>query len=61
MLRGRIVSAGGTPVENIKPREDAAWVLQSDRGLTYGNEIPAGSRLVELYEPLIARAWEAAA
>jgi putative ABC transport system permease protein len=47
MLRGRIVSAGGTPVENIKPREDAAWVLQSDRGLTYGNEIPAGSRLVE--------------
>jgi putative ABC transport system permease protein len=42
MLRGRIVSAGGTPVENIKPREDAAWVLQSDRGLTYGNEIPPG-------------------
>jgi putative ABC transport system permease protein len=47
MLRGRIVSAGGTPVENIKPREDAAWVLQSDRGLTYGNAIPSGSRLVE--------------
>jgi len=47
MLRGRIVSAGGTPVENIKPKEDAAWVLQSDRGLTYANEIPTGSRLVE--------------
>jgi len=47
MLRGRIVSAGGIPAENIKPREDAAWVLQSDRGLTYSNEIPAGSRLVE--------------
>jgi len=47
MLRGRLVSAGGTPVENIRPREDAAWVLQSDRGLTYANAIPAGSRLVE--------------
>lgn len=47
MLRGRIVSAGGTPAENIKPKEDAAWVLQSDRGLTYANEIPMGSRLVE--------------
>ena len=47
MLRGRIVSAGGTPAENIKPKDDAAWVLQSDRGLTYSNEIPAGSRLVE--------------
>ena len=47
MLRGRIVSAGGMPVENIKPKEDAAWVLQSDRGLTYANEIPTGSRLVE--------------
>jgi putative ABC transport system permease protein len=47
MLRGRIVSAGGTPIENLKPKEDAAWVLQSDRGLTYSNEIPIGSRLVE--------------
>ena len=47
MLRGRIVSAGGTPAENIKPREDTAWVLQSDRGITYASEIPTGSRLVE--------------
>jgi len=47
MLRGRIVSAGGVPVENLKPKEEAAWVLQSDRGITYANEIPTGSRLVE--------------
>ena len=47
MLRGRIVSARGIPAENIKPKEDAARVLQSDRGLTYANEIPSGSRLVE--------------
>jgi len=47
MLRGRIVSANGIPAENLKAKEEAAWVLQSDRGITYGNEIPAGSRLVE--------------
>jgi putative ABC transport system permease protein len=47
MLRGRIVSANGIAAENLKPRDDAAWVLQSDRGITYGGEIPTGSRLVE--------------
>jgi putative ABC transport system permease protein len=47
MLRGRIISAGGMPAENLKPKEDVAWVLQSDRGLTYSNEIPKGARLVE--------------
>jgi putative ABC transport system permease protein len=47
MLRGRVVSANGIAAENIKPKPDAAWVLQSDRGITYAGEIPAGSRLVE--------------
>ncbi|HEY4141834.1 MAG TPA: FtsX-like permease family protein [Pseudolabrys sp.] len=47
MLRGRIVSANGIPAEKLKPKDEAAWVLQSDRGITYGTEIPAGSRLVE--------------
>ena len=47
MLRGRIVSANGIPAENLKAKEEAAWVLQSDRGITYGGDIPAGSRLVE--------------
>lgn len=47
MLRGRIVSAGGKPAEQIKPRDDAAWVLQGDRGITYARDIPPGSRLVE--------------
>src|SRR6185369_5740053 len=45
MLRGRIVSAGGTPAELIRPKDDAVWVLQSDRGITYATDIPAGSRL----------------
>jgi putative ABC transport system permease protein len=47
MLRGRIVSARGTEAENLKPAPSAAWVLQSDRGITYTGEVPRGSRLVE--------------
>ncbi len=47
MLRGRIVSANGIPAEKLKAKDDAAWVLQSDRGITYGGEVPTGSRLVE--------------
>jgi putative ABC transport system permease protein len=46
MLRGRIVSARGVKAEDLRPPDNAAWVLHSDRGITYGNEIPAGSRLV---------------
>jgi putative ABC transport system permease protein len=47
MLRGRIVSANGIPAEELKPPPSAAWVLQSDRGITYADEVPAGSRIVE--------------
>jgi putative ABC transport system permease protein len=47
MLRGRIVAANGVPIETLKPAASAAWVLQSDRGITYANEVPAGSRVVE--------------
>ncbi len=47
MLRGRIVAANGTPAEELKPAPSAAWVLQSDRGITYADEIPAGSRVTE--------------
>jgi putative ABC transport system permease protein len=47
MLRGRIVTANGTAAEALKPAPSAAWVLQSDRGITYSNEVPPGSRVVE--------------
>ena len=47
MLRGRIVSANGIRAEDLKPPPNAAWVLQSDRGITYSGEVPAGSRVVE--------------
>jgi putative ABC transport system permease protein len=46
MLRGRIITIHGTPVEKIKPSENAAWVLQSDRGITYADSVPKGSRVV---------------
>jgi putative ABC transport system permease protein len=46
MLRGRIVSANGVKAEDLKPSSNARWVLQSDRGITYTTEVPAGSRVV---------------
>jgi putative ABC transport system permease protein len=47
MLRGRIVAVNGVPAESLKPPPDVAWALQSDRGISYADRIPAGSRLVE--------------
>jgi putative ABC transport system permease protein len=47
MLRGRIVAANGVRAEELKPGVDAAWVLQSDRGLTYATDVPRGSKVVE--------------
>jgi putative ABC transport system permease protein len=46
MMRGRIVSLGGVPAEEINAREDVNWVLQGDRGITYAQEPPDGSRIV---------------
>ena len=46
MLRGRIISARGVAAKDLKPKDDAAWVLQSDRGITYARDVPDGSRLV---------------
>jgi putative ABC transport system permease protein len=47
MLRGRIMTINGVKAEDVEPAPGAAWVLQSDRGITYASEVPAGSRLVE--------------
>ncbi len=41
MLRGRIVSANGVKAEELKPTAQAAWALQSDRGITYAARRPA--------------------
>ena len=47
MLRGRIAAANGIPAEDLKPAQSAAWVLQSDRGITFADEVPAGSRVAQ--------------
>jgi putative ABC transport system permease protein len=47
MLRGRIVAARGVKAEDLKPAGNAEWVLHGDRGLTYTDEVPKGSTVVE--------------
>ncbi len=47
MMRGRIVSANGVRAEDIRVPASQNWVLQSDRGITYSDTIPAGSRVTE--------------
>ncbi|MCL4767817.1 MAG: FtsX-like permease family protein [Hyphomicrobiaceae bacterium] len=46
MLRGRLVRLGGTPAEQVKAAPEAQWVLSGDRGLTYSEAVPEGSRVV---------------
>lgn len=46
MMRGRITALNGVPAGEIKPPEDAAWVLDGDRGITYADEVPDGSTVM---------------
>ncbi|HMN51324.1 MAG TPA: FtsX-like permease family protein [Xanthobacteraceae bacterium] len=46
MLRGRILSVKGVPADQVKVEAEQAWVLQSDRGITFTETLPAGSVLV---------------
>jgi putative ABC transport system permease protein len=46
MLRGRIVKVNGTPAERARTTADSAWALRGDRGLTFSEGLPPGSRLV---------------
>ena len=47
MLRGRMVSVKGVPADKVKAGEDGGWALRGDRGLTYSDILPAGSKLTE--------------
>jgi putative ABC transport system permease protein len=47
MLRGRIVKVRDVPAASIEVAPDARWALRGDRGLTYADAPPAGSRLVD--------------
>jgi putative ABC transport system permease protein len=46
-IRGRLVRVNDTPAEQIRAKENAAWVLEGDRGITYAADVPAGSTIVE--------------
>lgn len=46
MLRGRIIAFKKTPVEELTAPPEAEWVLTGDRGLTYSENVPAGSKVV---------------
>lgn len=46
MLRGRIVRLKGIAADEAKVEPQAQWVLNGDRGLTYAEDIPKGSKLV---------------
>jgi putative ABC transport system permease protein len=45
MMRGRILQIGNVPAEEVHARENVAWVLEGDRGITYAATPPAGSRI----------------
>jgi putative ABC transport system permease protein len=47
MLRGRIVALKGVPADKVEVAPDARWVLAGDRGLTYTDNVPPASALVE--------------
>jgi putative ABC transport system permease protein len=45
MLRGRMVAIKGTAVEDLKFPADMQWVLNGDRGLSYSDTVPEGSKV----------------
>jgi putative ABC transport system permease protein len=46
MMRGRFVTLGGKPVEQVKPSDKVAWALEGDRGVTFADKPPEGSEVV---------------
>ena len=45
-MRGRFVTLGGKPVEQVKPSDKVAWALEGDRGVTFADKPPEGSEVV---------------
>jgi putative ABC transport system permease protein len=45
MMRGRLITLKGIPVEDYKAPDDVQWVLDGDRGITYAATLPKGSTL----------------
>lgn len=46
MLRGRVTHINGVEVRSVQAKENIAWVLEGDRGITFADTPPPGSRLV---------------
>jgi len=46
MMRGRIVRIGDVAAENYKAKDSVAWVLEGDRGVTFADRPPEGSKIV---------------
>jgi putative ABC transport system permease protein len=47
LMRGRIVSLKGVPASEIKAPDNAVWVLEGDRGITFAEKLPEGSQITE--------------
>ncbi len=47
MLRGRMVAVKGVPADKVEAAPEAQWALRGDRGLTYAEALPEGSKLVQ--------------
>jgi len=47
MLRGRVVAVKGVPSDKVNASPESNWALRGDRGLTYAETLPEGSKLVE--------------
>ncbi|MGD9544778.1 MAG: ABC transporter permease [Methylocystis sp.] len=47
MMRGRIVAVKDAPVGRIAVADDAKWVLEGDRGVTFSGAIPPNSTLAD--------------
>ena len=46
ILRGRITAVDGVPADKVHARQGATWVLEGDRGITFADAPPKGSRVV---------------
>ncbi len=46
MLRGRITRVGDKAARDVKHDSSAAWALEGDRGITFSERPPVGSRII---------------
>ncbi len=47
MMRGRVVRLNGVLANEVRAAENAQWVLEGDRGISYAKTLPDGSTLTE--------------